>query len=153
MMKFSASILSATLAGALLTGCASTPDPAKVCTSEWIAPRVDRAVSRIESKTSRSVKALSKASESWVKGKTPGPLTMLSLSSSLKSLEKELKDGRGMRDLKTLSSTCNDPKLVSTAMSNFMQKQGLPDNMIGFIESLPIYQDIIKAPLEKPLQG
>lgn len=127
-----------------LTGCATAPDPAKVCTSEWISKRSSKAIDRIESKAGRSLKSLQKAGESWAKGKTPNPFQMLALSNSLKSLEKELKNGRGIKDLKTLSSTCNDPKIISDAMGNFFRRQGLDDKIINFIEGMGLYQEIIK---------
>jgi len=127
-----------------LAGCATAPDPAKVCTAEWIGERSDKAISRIESKAGRSLKSLQKAGESWAKGKTPNPFQMLALSSSLKGLEKELKNGRGIKDLKTLSATCDDPKIISDAMGGFLRKQGLPDNIINFIEGMGLYQEIIK---------
>ena len=69
---------------------------------------------------------------------------MLMLSNSLKGLEKELKNGQGIRDLKTLSATCNDPKIISDAMGGFLRRQGLPDNIINFIEGMGLYQELIK---------
>lgn len=143
-MKHLTALFSVLILSASITGCATAPDPAKVCTSEWISKRSDKAINRIERKAGRSLKSLRKAGESWAKGKTPNPFQMLVLSNSLKSLEKELKNGQGIRDLKTLSATCNDPKIISDAMGGFLRKQGLPDNVITFIEGMGIYQDLIK---------
>lgn len=128
----------------IVTACATAPDPAKVCTSEWIGKRSDKAISRIESKAGRSLKSLQKAGQSWANGKTPNAFQLLALSSSFKSLEKELKNGRGIKDLKTLSATCKDPKIISDAMGGFLRKQGLPDNIINFIESMGAYKELIK---------
>jgi len=69
---------------------------------------------------------------------------MLMLSNSLKGLEKELKNGQGIRDLKILAATCDDPKIISDAMGGFLRKQGLPDNIINFIEGMGLYQELIK---------
>ncbi len=124
-------------------GCATAPDPAKVCTSEWIGARADKAVSRIERKGGKSLRSLKKAGESWSRGKTPNPFQILMLSSSFKSLEKELTNGRGIKDLKTLAATCDDPKIISDAMGGFLRKQGLPDNIINFIEKMDLYQRLI----------
>ena len=143
-MKLHTSLIATALISISLAGCATAPDPAKVCTSEWIGKRSDKAINRIESKAGRSLKSLRKAGESWAKGKTPNPFQMLMLSSSLKSLEKELKNGRGIKDLKTLSATCNNPKIISDAMGGFLRKQGLPDNIINFIEGMGLYQELIK---------
>lgn len=143
-MKHLIALLSALVLSSLLTGCATAPDPAKVCTAEWIGKRSDKAISRIERKAGRSLKSLQKAGESWSRGKTPNPFQMLMLSNSLKGLEKELKNGQGIRDLRTLSATCDDPKIISDAMGGFLRKQGLPDNIINFIEGMGIYQELIK---------
>ena len=132
------------LMGVLSTGCATTPNPEKICTSEWIGQRADKAVSRIESRTRSSMKTLTKAAESWSKGKQPGIFQMMALNNSLTSLEKELKSGTGIRDLKTLSKTCNDPALVGKAMNGFMRDQGLPTNLIQFVERLEVYQDLLR---------
>jgi len=126
-----------------LSSCATTPDPAKVCTSDWIQTRADKSLDRIENKAGRSIKSLKKASDSWAKGKKPNPFQMLALSSSLKSLEKELTTGRGIKDLKTLASTCDDLKIISDAMGGFLRKQGLSENIINFIERMDLYQRII----------
>ncbi|MEP3892125.1 MAG: hypothetical protein ABJN69_16830 [Hellea sp.] len=142
-MKHLIPLLALAITSTTLAGCATAPDPAKVCTAEWIGERSDKAISRIESKAGRSLKSLRKAGKSWSKGKTPNPFQMLMLSSSLKSLENELKNGRGIRDLKTLSATCNDPKIISDAMGGFLRKQGLPENVINFVEGMGIYQDLI----------
>ena len=143
MKHFGTSIIFACLTLAL-TGCATAPDPAKVCTSEWIGERSDKAISRIQSKAGSSLKSLRKAGESWSKGNKPNFIQMALLSRSLKGLENELKNGRGIRDLKTVAATCNDPKIISDAMGNFMRKQGLPDNIINFIEGMGLYQELIK---------
>ena len=142
-MKHLIPLLSFAILSTALAGCATAPDPAKICTSEWISKRSDKAISRIESKAGRSLNSLQKAGKSWSKGKTPNPFQMLMLSRSLNSLEKELKNGQGIRDLKTLSATCNDPKIISDAMGGFLRKQGLPDNVVNFIEGMGIYQELI----------
>ena len=143
-MKHLIALLTLSILCFSISGCATAPDPAKVCTSEWIGERSDKAISRIERKASRSLKSLQKAGGSWARGKTPNPFQMLMLSNSLKGLEKELKNGQGIRDLKTLSATCDDPKIISDAMGGFLRKQGLPDNIINFIEGMGIYQELIK---------
>ena len=143
MKHFGTSLIFACLTLAL-TGCATAPDPAKVCTSEWIGERSNKAISRIQSKAGSSLKSLRKAGESWSKGNKPNFIQMALLSRSLKGLENELKNGRGMRDLKTVAATCNDPKIISDAMGSFMRKQGLPDNIINFIEGMGRYQELIK---------
>jgi len=97
----------------------------------------------IERKAKPALRKLGKAAESWAAGKKPGPLQLWSLQGSVNSLTKELQSGRGMRDLKTLAKTCNDPKIVTSAMTNMMRDNGLSQGMIDFVERLPQYRDII----------
>lgn len=129
----------------LLSACASTPDPAEVCTAEWIAPRAERAVERIEKKAKRSIKALASASQTLAQGKTPGPFQSLTATLALSSLEKELKNGKGIQDLRTVAKTCNDPEIISDGMRDLLERQGVSDSFISQIESFGIYQDLISG--------
>ncbi len=139
---FLASAVSAAVLG--LSACATTASPEKICTAEWVGQRSDKAMNRIESKAKPALRKLAKAAESWAKGKKPGPFQMMSLSSSVKSLTRELETGRGMRDLKTLSKTCNNPKIITGAMTKMMRENGLSESMINFVEGLPRYKDLIE---------
>ena len=127
----------------MLASCASTPDPAEVCSAEWITPRTSSAVTRIEKRATKSIQSLNKAGESWAKGKTPGPLDMFALSNAMKKLEKELTRGQGITDLKMVARTCNDPKIVSDAMRGLLERQGVSSDFIGRIENSPIYQRLM----------
>ncbi len=100
-------------------------------------------MSRIEKRGKSSLKSISKASESWRKGDKPGPLTMLRLSNSLKSLEKELTNGQGIKDLRMLAKTCNDPQIVTKSVRTMLRRQGISDRFITFFESLPFYDKIM----------
>ena len=131
------------LAVAGLSACASTPDPAKVCTAEWIGERSDKAVSRIERKAKPALSKLGKAAQSYAAGKKPNFVQMISLNNSVKSLTKEFESGRGIKDLKTLANTCNDPKIVTNAMTNLMRENGFSQWMINMVENLPRYRDLI----------
>ena len=135
------------LSTSFLTGCATAPDPAKVCTTEWIIPRTKSAVDDITKSSSSAMKSLRRLGETYAAGKTPGPLQLLSLVNSMKSLERQVKNGRGIRDLKTLAATCNDPKLLTGTLTKFMSDQGLPDNMINFLQQTPIYQNLLQEAL------
>lgn len=135
------------LSTSFLTGCATAPDPAKVCTTEWIAPRTKSAVDDITKSSSSAMKSLRRLGETYAAGKTPGALQLLSLASSMKSLERQVKNGRGIRDLKTLAATCNDPELLTGTLTKFMSDQGLPDNMINFLQQTSIYQNLLQEAL------
>ncbi len=136
--------LAALSSALLMTGCATTElDPAKVCTAEWIKPRAENALSHIQNDAESVFKNLRKVAASYVAGNTPGPLQLWSLQNSVKSLEKELKTGRGMTDLKTMAKTCDNPKIITDAMGGFLRDQELPDGMVNFIERFPLYQQIL----------
>ncbi len=126
-------------------GCASAPDPAKICTAEWIAPRADTAVESIQKKTKSSIKALRNASESWLEGKTPGPFQLLALSNAFKNLEKEFTNGQGIRDLRKVAKTCNDPEIISNSVKGMLQRQGVSDRFISRIENSPFYEKILEG--------
>ena len=136
--------LSTFLASAMLTACASTPDPAVVCTSEWIAPRADKALDRIERKSARALKNIRKAGAAYVSGDTPGPLTLLSLRRSFDDLEDELRNGPGVRDLRTLARTCDDPELISNKIGELLERQNVPDSVMAFLERTTILDRLIE---------
>ena len=126
-----------------LSACATTPDPAKVCTAEWISERSDKAMSSIERKAKPALSKLGKAAQKYSEGKKPNIVQMFSLNNSINSLTKEFESGRGIKDLKTLANTCNDPKIVTSAMSNLMRENGLSQWMINMVENLPQYRNLI----------
>ena len=124
--------------------CATPSAPAKVCTSEWITPRMDRAIDALERDAGSAVKNLSKVATIYLSGKKPSQMTLLRANNSLNILKNQLENGRGTRDLKKLASTCNDPKLLTDAFSNFMDRQEINPSIIDWIERQPIYKRIIE---------
>lgn len=128
-----------------LSACASTPDPAEICSTEWIAPRASTAVTKIQKRAGSSINKLSSVSKTFASGKTPGPLQLWSLSNAVKKLNKELTDGQGIKDLKTVATTCNDPQIVSDAMRDLMKREGVSDSLLRRIENNPIYQSAISV--------
>lgn len=144
-MKIALKPTSAALACAFaLQACASTPDPAEVCTAEWIAPRAERALDRIESRTGKAFRNIRKAAASYVGGDAPGPLTMLSLRRSLRDLERELTDGQGVRDLRFLARTCDDPEFIEDTMTELLERQDLPRGVVAFMEDFGIVRRIVE---------
>ena len=130
---------------ALLSACASVPDPAEVCTAEWITPRATKAVNSIEKSAKSSFKAFRDVSETWASGKQPGFFQLLALNSAMNKMKKELTRGQGIKDLKTVAKTCNDPNIIKTSMHDLLERQGLSDNLIAWVENSPIYNSIIAS--------
>lgn len=129
----------------LLSACASTPDPAEVCSAEWIKPRADRAMNDFKKDAGSTFKTMEKAASKLVKGDNIGPLQMFSIMSSLNRLGNTFENGRGMKDMRTLASTCNDPELIKSAMTNFMREQGISDRFITFLNGLREYQQLLET--------
>jgi len=46
-----------------LAGCATTPDPAEVCTAEWVQPRAALAIKELRRDTGRTIKSLARNAE------------------------------------------------------------------------------------------
>lgn len=141
--SLSKSLLIAACFGLLAPACATAPDPAKVCTAEWITPRANKAMKRIETRAGKSIKALKKASESWAKGKKPGLLTMMSLEGSIKSLEKELTEGKGITDLRMLAKTCDDPQIITKSVRAMFERQQISPMILDFLENSSIFDRIL----------
>ena len=99
------------------------------------------------------MKSLQKVAERYLEGRQPGPLQLLSLANSMKGLERELKNGSGMRTLKTVAGTCNDPAIITDSLTNVMQLEGLPQNMINFVTSNPIYQSLVNEAIAEATQS
>ncbi len=129
----------------LLSACASTPDPAEVCTSEWIAPRATKAVGKIESSARSSLKTFSSVSKTWAKGDTPNLVQLWSLNKAMNKMKKELTRGQGIKDLKTVAKRCNDPNIIKDSMSELFRKQGMSENIVSWIENSPIYDSLIAS--------
>lgn len=128
----------------LLSACASTPDPAVVCTAEWIEPRAERALERLESRTGRAFRALRKAGAAYVAGERPGPLTMLSVRRSLNSIEDELRDGPGVRDLRLLARTCDDPEFIRGQVAKLLDRQNVPTRIIAFLDATNVLDRLVE---------
>ena len=129
----------------LLSACASVPDPAEVCTAEWISKSATKAVDSIEKSAKSSFKTFRDVSETWASGKQPGFFQLIALNGAMNKMKKELTRGQGIKDLKTVAKTCNDPNIIKTSMHDLLERQGLSDNLIAWVENSPIYNSIIAS--------
>lgn len=128
-----------------LGACSSTPDPAKVCTADWISARSDKAIDSIQDRASSSLKALRKVSDKAIEGKSPNLLDKLALLNAVNGMKKELTRGQGIKDLKTVAEVCNDPNIIKNAMSGLMKQNGMSDSFIQNVQNNPIYQSLIST--------
>lgn len=129
----------------ILPACATIADPAEVCSAQWIAPRAERAMSDFKQDTRSIFKKLRKTGDTLQDGGTLGTLQMFSLMSSLNALGNKLKNGRAIRDMRTLATTCDDPDLLKNAMSDFMREQGISERFIQFLNGFDAYTRLLET--------
>ena len=130
-------------AATMLSACATTYDPAEVCTAAWIEPRAERAIGDVEQDTRSLFNTFKSAGKSFENGKMPNTLQMIRLTSAVNKFVSKLENGRGMKDLRVLSQTCNDPEIIKDAMSDFMESKGLPAPLINIINDLEGYKELL----------
>lgn len=70
---------------------------------------------------------------------------MFQLTRALDKMKKELTNGQGIRDLKIVAKTCNNPEIIKDSMRDLLERQGISDNLVQRIESNPIYQSVITS--------
>lgn len=119
---------------ALLSACATTPDPAKVCTAEWISPRVGKAVNEIKRDTGSLLKTINKSAKSMENGKMGAWSTFRMISAGEKYI-KRLKSSRGLNDLRVLSETCDDPKIIRDGFTTYLQSVDAPPLLIDLVRN------------------
>ncbi|HHL43015.1 MAG TPA: hypothetical protein ENJ42_05310 [Hellea balneolensis] len=126
-----------------MAGCATTPTPEEICSAEWIAPRVDRAMYDFKRDTGKTIKTLKKAGDKLSKKGELSTFQMLKVVNAVTKLGDRLQNGHAVKDLRTLAQTCNDPDLIKTAMNDFMREQGVPDKFISFLNDMERYTNLL----------
>ena len=91
------------------------------------------------------MKTLTSVSKTYSEGKKPNLFQLLALSNAMNNMKKELTRGQGIKDLKTLAATCNDPNIIKDSMRDMMKRQGIDDSFIQRIETNPIYESLISS--------
>ncbi len=128
---FIAAILTA--GAAALPGCATSPDPAEVCTAEWIEPRAARAVKELRRDTGRTIKSLRKNAEKLQNGGSFSALRAASMINSVQKLVTKIERGRGVKDLKTLAATCDDPAIFKDGLVGYLDDMKAPKALMDII--------------------
>lgn len=140
-------------AAILLTACATTPDPAEVCTAEWVKPRADRAVKELKRDTFSRLKSLASTAAKLQSGDGLSAFQSYRMISSINGLLNDFETSQALKDLKILSSTCDDPQIVKDAFSGMLEEAGVSDKLIelfnGFKSFIPggieSAQDLIES--------
>lgn len=123
-----------------LGACASRPPAEEVCSAEWIKPRTDAAFERFREATRDSWSDLNLDGANGSGG--DGLLQSARLLMTLTQLLSDFKDSQSLRDLRTLSETCNDPDLIQTALRDTLQEYQVPQRYIDMLESLEAFVEL-----------
>lgn len=142
-MKRSIPLVLLVLMVLLLGACAKRYDPEEVCTGKWIKPRVDQAMSDFQDKAKSALGLLRGVSSHVAQDGQLGKLDMITAMISLASLVTEFKNSDAIHDLRILSKTCDDPKLVSKAFSGYLKEQGAPQSVIDLLDQVDAFQKLI----------
>jgi len=144
MNKF---ILTPIIAGvfAVVSACATAPNPAEICSADWVSLRADKAMTQFKRDTRPIFKNLRKLGDRAHDGRNIGPLQMYSLMNSMNRLARKFENGRAMKDMRLLASTCDDPDLIKTAMTDFMRDQGFSEQFITFLNGFDAYRNMLET--------
>ncbi len=148
-MRATLLVITALVSTSILSACATAPDPAKVCSAEWVSVRSGKAMKEFKRDTRPIFRKLRKTGESLKDGRQPGPLQMFSLMNAVSKLGRKFENGRAMKDMRTLAATCDDPELIKNAMTDFMREQGIDEKFIGIINSLDASKTMLET-VKKP---
>lgn len=122
-----------------LGACATTPDPAEICTAEWITPRADRAVDELKRDMGRSIKKLSRSAEK-LQGGSISPFALASMMNTAQGMVKKIETSRGLKDLRILSETCDDPEIIKDSFMGFLDDMGVPQQFRILFENMEALQ-------------
>lgn len=135
MSKLYPGLVSLSFSTLMLSACATTYDPAEVCTAEWIAPRVDLAVTQLERDTNRLIKTFKSAARSMEDGKISAWKTYRMISSVQKYADR-VENSRGMKDLRILSDTCDDPQIIRNGFADYLESVQAPSFLVMMLRDM-----------------
>ncbi len=134
----------------VMTACATKHDPAEVCTSKWIMPRIDAAMGDFRSNTDQILQNLKKVGKETAK--SGGQLSLLQQAKilpSLMSLVNTFQNGQTLKDLNVLSETCNDPQLVTRVFTDVLKEYNVPDTFIQLLGELESFKKMAEQAAAK----
>lgn len=134
----------------LLSACATTPDPAEICTAEWIKPRSEQAINELKRDTFSRLKTIASAASKYEAGSGLSSFQMFRLASAAKGLLRDFETSSALADLKTLSSTCNDPEIAKDAFYGMLDEAGISEKLIEMFNSFQTLFPETEANLDSP---
>ncbi|MFK7913897.1 MAG: hypothetical protein AB8B93_08290 [Pseudomonadales bacterium] len=133
-----------------LGACATKPPAEEICSAQWIKPRTDAAFERFRAATEDNWKDLNLDNANGSGG--DGLLQRARMLLTLTQLLGEFKESQSLRDLRTLSETCDDPDLIQTALRGTLQEYQVPQRYIDMLESLEAFMELTGA-TNKPFES
>ena len=127
----------------LATACATTPDPAEVCSAEWIKPRADAAMQDFRENVDDILGTLAGTSEAVAQSEGFGLVERARVLFNLARLVNTFQDGQTLRDLRTLGDTCNDPKLALRAFNDVLTEYEVPEPFIQLLNELEGFRQLV----------
>ena len=119
----------------LFSACATTPDPAEVCSAEWIKPRTERAVNELKRDTFSRLKTIASAASTYEVGEGLSLFQQWRAASAVKGLIRDYETSTALADLKILSATCKDPKIAKDAFYGMLEEAGFSEKLIAMFDS------------------
>ncbi len=144
-MKGFKSLICAGFVTVVMSSCAGTPTPEEICSAEWISFRSDKAVAEFRRETRPMLRTFRKAQSDLDRGRSVNFLQMAGVLRSVEKFITKLETSRAMDDLRLLGDTCDDPKLLSAAMSDFLRQEGAPAQIVDLVENIDSYQAILRG--------
>ena len=137
-------IMTGLLLASFIAGCASTkPTPAEVCSAAWIKPRTDAAINDFTRSTKGSWEQLQRSGERAANEGSLGFIERASVILSLTRLLGQFQDSQALADLRTLSTTCNDPDLVRNALVDTLEEYDVPEPFIDLMGQLEEFIELM----------
>lgn len=124
-----------------LGACASKPPAAEVCSADWIKPRTDAAFAKFRDATEEHWRALNL--DGTDDAQEEGLFQQARLLLTLTQLLGEFKDSQSLKDLQTLSTTCNDPDLIQNALRSTLQEYQVPQRYIDMLDGLEGFMELM----------
>ncbi len=118
----------------LASGCATQAKPEEVCSSEWISKRTSAAMSEFERDVRPMMRTLRKSGSALQSGNFRGIQTARLLNAATKMLDR-MEKSQALKDVRLVGQTCNDPDLLITTFSQFMEDQGVPQQAIDMLKN------------------
>jgi len=136
-------VSTALLTTLLLSACATQPNPEEICTAEWIKPRVDLALGDFRANTDSILETLKKTGkEVATSGGQMGLIQRAGVLLSLGKLVNTFQNGQTLKDLNTLSKTCNEPDLVNKVFKDVLSEYNVPTSFISLLDDLQVFKDL-----------